>query len=195
MLYAADVTLEGARATMPAFLRLAGVPWREPDPHGTHLFTLPVNEGTAYAVSADQWDQVPRTVDVVAGERPVRLGLSAQGVGLVVVNRAGAVCAVEGLHLQTSTAETVFQASGHVMLSAVGAATLHDATGLVLLPIEPGTVRVRSSQPLDAVAGDGVDGRGVTRGTLDVQRDEGWISLTLDSAPARSLILLATPEH
>jgi hypothetical protein len=28
-----------------------------------------------------------------------------------------------------------------------------------------------------------------------VRRDDGWVSLTLDSTLARSLILLATPDH
>lgn len=195
VVYSTDVTMGGAQATLPAFLALAGVAHHEPDTLGALIFTRPVTEGTVYTITTDVWDQAPRTVTVSAGGRGVRLALGPQGVGLIAINHEGAICAVEGLGVTRDDGAPMFDASAHVILSAVGAAGLQEATGLMLLPIEPGIVRLRTDRLLAATAGDVVAGRWVTREVLDVQRGDGWITLTADPTCARSLILLSTPEQ
>ncbi len=192
VLYTSDGTLPGARASLPPFLQLAGISTHPSGLPGVQLFRLPVQEGAVYTLTTYPWDRVPRLVEIEVGSGRVRLGLGVQGVGLVGVNRQGAPCAMEGVGLQDAGGHIVVEASGHIMLSAVGAEDLRDAGGLLLLPVEPGTVRIRSRQALEALLGDVVDGRWVGREQVPVQRTAGMTTLTLGRTAARGLLLLTT---
>lgn len=194
VLYSSDGTLEGARATLPAFLQLAGIRPHPANAPGGQIFKLPVREGQVYTVTTHPWNQAPRAVEWEIEGGCVRLGLGAQCVGLLAVNREGAICAMEGVSLVGQDGEKIVEASGHVILSAAGAEDLRKAPGLLLLPVEPGVVRLRSALRLEALAGDLAAGRWVARESLPVECEGGWVKLTLDRTAARGLLLLTTAD-
>jgi hypothetical protein len=194
VLSSSDITPAGARAILPAFLGLAGIPWREPDPLGAQVFTRPTEEGTVHVVITSPWDRAPRTVEVETPRGPMCLGLGQQGVGLVALTTEGAPCAVEGISLREPSGEIQFESTEHAMLLTAGTADLRTARGLLLLPVGPGTVRLRTDVALEALAGDIVDGQWVTRGRLDLAQHDGWATVTTDTTSARALILLTTAE-
>lgn len=192
VIYSTDVTLEGARTTLPAFLNAAGVPRHPAGQPGVQVFSLPSDEAQVYTVTTDTWDQAPRLVDFPAGPYRPRLGIGGQGVGLLAINRSGQPCAVEGLSLESGAGQPIIQSTGHVMLTAKGAAGLSEADGLLLTTIEPGEFRLRTDQPLHALVGDIVDGHWQERERLPVSWHHNMLELQMDSSAARSLIVLTT---
>lgn len=192
--YSVDDSLEFATAHLPDFLSASGIFWRERNAQGVDIFKLSTDEATVYTLTAHRWDEASRTVRLSTGKTTLRVAIGTLGVGVVALNPAEQVCAFEGTSLQIQDGEALLESTGHMMISSIDMTDLRQSAGLLMMPSEPGTVRLRTTQALKVVVGDIVRGKWVVREEMELERKDGWVSLAVDRSRSRSWILFSTSD-
>ena len=157
-----------------------------------HVFEVPLLEGSALVAYNDGGARVLTTIDG-ATLGPVSLELDPGRTGLVMVDNAGAVVAVESQGRAVIRGEELLSGKGHQAIASLDGKDVRDNRQLLVVPFSPGEVvlaRRGSSPPLSGEVGEFRSAKWHRLGDQEVQAG-GTLTLVIDETTSLDLRLVA----
>jgi len=200
---------DGNRAVYRDFLEFAQIQplGLEPDLGGVHVFSLPTRPGdTAYVLfnaASPPYEggagggAEEQIVTLTDPPEPVELTLRRDRPGFVLVGPRGEIKALESQGRVRIGGQIVLDGASHVLLAAVDGQDFRQSAALVVLPLEPGRLRLatdRAWRRPRAEVGEVAAGGWRSLETMDVAFAAQGLTFDVDEDRALNVILCAEAD-
>jgi hypothetical protein len=205
--FTSDAGLDGTRRALDAFLRLRAVPSTALSPKRPNRYIFEIDRadgGKVYTLAATHPDEDGYTVNgpwikdaesygLTLGNEHVSLPLGAYGVSLLAVRGDGSIDALEGQGKFSVDGDPLLEAEPHVMAMSLDDVALNKSHAIALFVLGAGRVSIAAPEDVDVIeVGDPEGGRFHVLDEIKTSRTEGRLSLRLDDAQARGVVLITS---
>jgi hypothetical protein len=207
VLYTPDVSAEGTRRALYAFLKTYEVPSTALSPKMPNRYIFEIDRGDGgkvYTLAATNpedvgvnhigpWIERPETYVVNVGGKNVHLRLGAYGVSLFAVRADGSIDAVEGQGKFRVDGTELLDAQPHVMAMSLDGTALNKSHAVALFALGGGRISMALPEDTDVVeVGETAGAQFHPVEEAKATREGSRLTFHLDDVQARGVVLISS---